>query len=56
MREADEELGIPGIELKFVHKFPPSKKSINEFIALYTVTSDMAQGHARIQSVSIFLP
>ena len=40
MREADEELGIPGLGLKFVHKFSPSNESMNEFIALYAAASD----------------
>jgi isopentenyldiphosphate isomerase len=39
-REAQEELGITGLELKLVHKFPVSKESINEFIMLYTAVSD----------------
>jgi isopentenyldiphosphate isomerase len=39
-RETEEELGIKNLELKFEHKFPPTKESMNEFISLYTARSD----------------
>lgn len=39
-REAEEELGIPNLELKLIHKFPPVPESMNEFISLYTARSD----------------
>ncbi len=39
-REAEEELGIKGLELRLLHRFPPSVESMNEFISLYSATSD----------------
>lgn len=40
LREAEEELKIPKLKLNFIHKFPPSKESMNEFITLYSSTSN----------------